>query len=53
MKKNRFKSLEQIDRYGVRYVKNFTLWADGHISLQRWDTINHKVEHVRLMKGGE
>lgn len=34
--KNRFKSIVAMDRYGIQYVKNFTIWADGHISLQKW-----------------
>lgn len=43
--KNRFKSIVKKDRYGNQYVKNFTLWADGSISLQRYDDKNE--QHIR------
>lgn len=46
--RNRFKSIIKTDRYGVRYVKNFTIWADGSVSLQRWDGINTEIVTKRL-----
>lgn len=52
MEKNRFKSIVTTDRHGVTYVKNFTLWANGGVSLQRWDTVNHKVKNVRISRKG-
>lgn len=47
-KKNIFKSIVTTDRYGIRYVKNFSIMADGAITLQRWDDNNHKVKHIWL-----
>ena len=46
--KNRFKSIVVTDRYGVKYIKNFTLWADGTVSLQRWTSKDSKVKTVHL-----
>lgn len=48
MKKNRFKSIITTDRYGVTYVKNFTLWADGGVSLQKWTSKSTKVKTLHL-----
>jgi len=52
MKKNRFKSIVTTDRYGVTYVKNFTLWANGDVSLQRWDSVNHRVKNIPISRKG-
>lgn len=52
MEKNRFKSIVTTDRYGVTYVKNFTLWANGDVSLQRWDTVNHRVKNIPISRKG-
>jgi len=42
--KNICKSIIKTDRYGIQYVKNFTIWDDG-VSLQTWDTENPHVKH--------
>ena len=47
-KKNRFKSIVKTDRYGVTYVKNFILWADGGVSMQYWSSENTHIRHKRL-----
>lgn len=53
MEKNRFKSIVTTDRHGVTYVKNFTLWADGGVSLQRWDNINElRIKNVPIRRKG-
>lgn len=43
--RNRFKSIVVTDRHGVLYVKNFTIWGDGSVSLQRWDS--KQEQHIR------
>lgn len=54
--RNRFKSIVVTDRHGVKYVKNFTIWGDGSVSLQRWDSKqeqrirNIPVEKIRREK---
>lgn len=52
MEKNRFKSIVTTDRHGVTYVKNFTLWADGGVSLQRWDSVNTRVKNIPINRKG-
>ena len=49
--KNRFKSIVATDRYGVTYTKNFVIFADGHYSLQRFDSINTKTRHIKIERG--
>lgn len=50
MEKNIFKSIVAVDRYGVKYVKNFTIFAECGIGLTRWDSINTHAKHVGLTK---
>lgn len=53
MDKNRFKSIVTTDRHGVTYVKNFTLWANGDVSLQRWDSANElRVKNIPINRKG-
>lgn len=46
--KNRFKSIIKTDRYGITYVKNFAIMADGAITLQHWTSENSHVKHKLL-----
>lgn len=46
--KNRFKSIIKTDRYGITYVKNFSIMADGAITLQHWTSENSRVKHKLL-----
>lgn len=47
---NRFKSIVKKDRYGVEYVKNFIIWSDGDVSLQRWDSTNPRIKNVNIKR---
>lgn len=47
--KNIFKSIVATDRYGIQYVKNFIIFADGIITVQTFDSNNTKVK-TKLLK---
>lgn len=47
--KNISKSIVATDRYGVQYVKNFTIFAGGTISVQTFDSRNTRVK-TKLLK---
>lgn len=47
---NRSKSIITVDRYGVQYVKNFTIFANGVVSLQYW-TNQDTIVKTKCLKG--
>ena len=42
--RNHFFHVKATDRYGVTYFKNFTKWADGHVSMQYWTSKDTRIK---------